>query len=175
MKPMEKNEQKRIGEEAAGKRSTGIVAALFDEVEQAEAALGELESNGFDKGQVGMTYPQDARAPADSAQAGPDKRGIFVGAPTAGFPGWTMGMAPWSFAGVGPMVVIGSISLARRKDGPDDLRGFIMSLGLHEDVYDRLQAGFERGAAMLTVQAAGKEAIASNILERNGGHSLPRN
>lgn len=156
----------------------GIAAALFEEMDQAEAALGELEQAGFDHESVGMAFPKERRQPDDSPppdKDAPEKRAVIMaGAPTAGFPGWTMGMAPWVFAGVGPMVVMGSLSLGRREDGPDDLRGLIMSLGLHEDVYGKLEHGFRRGGILVTVKAPGKEAIAASILDRNGGHSLRR-
>jgi hypothetical protein len=159
-------------------RPKGTVAALFDSMQQAEEALLELEQNGFDRETMGMAFPEGSHSPPSSPSTGREETGtraaVFAGAPTAGFPGWTMGMAPWAFAGVGPVVVLGSLSLGRRADGPDDLRGLIMSLGLHEDVFGGLEGGFRRGQILVTVAAPDKEAIASTILDRNGGHSLRR-
>jgi|GEM_PF-5420108 len=171
--------EERHPEKNQNAKNTGgkMVAVMFDDIEAAEAASSDLEANGFDRKKIGVAYPKDRQqhtSPPPDKDA-PEKRGVlFAGAPTAGFPGWTMGMAPWTFAGVGPMVVIGSLSLARQDDGPDDLRGLIMSLGLHEDVYGELEQGFQRGRILMTVDPEGRDAIASSILARNGGHSLHR-
>ncbi len=147
-------------------------AAVFDDLDSAGIALAELRQSGFPPDQIGMAYPENTTGHSPAAA---EKRGAAVaGIPTAGYPGWTMGLAPFAFASVGPMVVLGSLSLARRPDGPDDLRGLISSLGLHDDVSATLQTRLGRGGVLVAVTATGKEAIARNILERNGGHSLQR-
>lgn len=153
-----------------------LVAALFDARDQAEIALSELERSGVPVNKIGVAFPANGgerNAPPTGAKAG-KKEVVVPGLPSSGFPGWTMGMAPWVITGLGPMVVQGSLSLAHRKDRPDDLHSLISALGLREEAETRVQAAFERKAVLVTVEDPEKETISTHILERNGGHTLPR-
>lgn len=153
------------------------VAALFDTQADADAAVAELEREHFPRERIGLAIPSDSRPEAAKGRESADpgtRTAVLTGTPGAGYPGWTMGMAPWAFPGVGPVVVFGSIARAKKPDGPDDLRTFIMSLGLHEDIYGHLESRFKGGSILVGVEAHGNEAIAKNILERNGGHALRR-
>lgn len=158
-------------------QAPGRIAAVFDDMASADAAVGELEQEHFPREKIAMAFPESAGPPVSRKPDRPDpgpRAVATVGAPGAGHPGWTMGMAPWAFPGVGPVVVLSSMSRARRPDGPDDHRGFLMSLGLHEDVFGELETAFQRGSILVSVETSGKDPIAKNILERNGGHSLDR-
>jgi hypothetical protein len=150
------------------------VAALFDDLEQAELALSELEKSGFSPDSIGMAHPRQGRTSEAGSSGLESKAAILAGAPTSGYPGWTMGMTPWSFGGAGHVVVLGSLALRKRDDGPDDLRGFLRNIGLHEDDHGPVEQRFQRGGVLVTVDPGDKAAIASNILDRNGGHSLRR-
>ena len=147
-------------------------AAVFDDIDSAGTAIAELRQNGFDPHKIGMAFPDDSGSRFGRSNPA-EKRGAFIaGFPTAALPGWTMGMAPLVFDGVGPTVVLGSLALAQGPGGPDDLRGFAKRLGLGDDAYGMLQARLSRGGILVAIDAEGKVAIARNILERNGGHSL---
>lgn len=154
----------------AGRHS--IVAAVFDERNEAEVALSELERGGIPPDKIGLAYPAGDRKLA--AGGGRGNRNIIPAPPTTGFPGWTMAMAPWVLSGVAPLVVQGSLSLAGRKNRPDDLRALASSLGLREEATEQLRLAFEHRGILVTVEADDKEIIATHILERNGGHPLPR-
>lgn len=154
-----------------------VIAAVFDERDQAEMALGDLERNGFPSSKISLAFPANGnRKPARRGAARKKQRAVLVpAAPTTGFPGWTMAMAPWVMTGVAPLVVQGSLSLAGRKDRPGDLDALTNALNLREEATEQLRAAFKRKSVLVTVEADDeKEVIATHILERNGGHALPR-
>lgn len=153
-----------------------VIAAVFDERDQAEMALSDLERNGFPSSKIGLAFPTNGnRKPARRGAARTKERAVLVpAAPTTGFPGWTMAMAPWVMTGVAPLVVQGSLSLAGRKDRPGDLHALTNALNLRDEATEKLRAAFKRKSVLVTVEAPEKEVIATHILERNGGHPLPR-
>lgn len=149
-------------------------AAVFDELDQVGNAVAELQQRGFESQSIGIAYPKDSSASRRSSLkttgASPDV--LLAEVATAGFPRGTMGMAPWVFGGIGPMVVLGSLLEGRQQEVPDDLRSLILSLGLDEQVCPDLENRFGRGGILVTIHGEGRDPIANNILERNGGHSL---
>lgn len=152
-----------------------VIAALFDQREQAEIALSDLERSGFPSNKIGLAFPANGKRTPRRPAARKKERAVLVpAAPTTGFPGWTMAMAPWVMTGVAPLVVQGSLSLAGRKDRPADLHALASSLGLREEATEQLRAAFKRKSVLVTVEAKEQEVIATHILERNGGHPLPR-
>lgn len=151
--------------------SPRAVAAVFDERLQAEVALSDLERGGVPPIAIGLAFPPDER---DNEAATGKKDRLVPALPTTGFPGWTMGMAPWTITGVGPLVVQGTLSLSHPKERPADLHHLAAALGLREEAAEKIEAAFQRRGVLVTVEAPEKEPIATHILERNGGHILPR-
>lgn len=169
-------ETQHASDPPAGSAPHRVIAAVFDERDQAELALSDLERNGFPSSKIGLAFPTNGnRKPARRSAAPKKKRAVLVpAAPTTGFPGWTMAMAPWVITGVAPLVVQGSLSLAGRNERPADLGALTRALNLREEATEQLRAAFKRKSVLVTVEAAEKEVIATHILERNGGHALPR-
>lgn len=175
--PGDENEQGQPREGGPEQGATQpIVAAVFDQRDQAEIALSDLERNGFSSNRIGVAFPTNGKRKSSRRSAAKSKKRAVVApaGPTTGFPGWTMAMAPWVISGVAPLMVQGSLSMAGRKDRPPNLPALIETLGLREEAAETLESAFKRKSVLVTVEAADKAVIATHILERNGGHSLPR-
>lgn len=151
------------------------MTASFSERESAEVALNDLEQYGVPRTRTGMIIPRGSRH--KTGPPTPEKQGsgdqASPGSMGSIFPGWTTGMAPWVVSGSAPLTALGSLSLTRSRERPRDLKELAALLGLNEEGIEPLRSALHRNDIFVTVDAPEKEAIITNILERNGGRMLP--
>ena len=72
------------------------------------------------------------------------------------------------------MVAQGALSMRRRDSRPGDLKELASALGLAEEAVPQMESAFRRGAVLVVVDQSEKATVATHILERNGGHVLPK-
>jgi hypothetical protein len=147
----------------------GTVIGVFPTRERAEAAISELERNGFK--QVGMVHRDsngkvhtDGRAVAE---------GAAVGAGVGALGGALVGLGVW--AGVipiiGPVFAVGALGtvLLNAAGGAalTGLAGALIGWGVEETDARYYESEVKAGRVLVTVHAEGQESAAWDILARH--------
>lgn len=154
-----------------------VVIGLFAHVDNAAAAVRELQSVGFSQEQIGFASPKrEDIAPADPDNVGgdPAEQGALAGAVTgAGVAGL---LALGAIAGVipvlGPIFVGGLFTsvLAGAATGgvTGGLVGALIGLGISQDDAQDYESHVRQGCTIVTVTCPGRSREVSEILLRHG-------
>ncbi len=158
-------------------RST--VVGVFEHRDQAEAAISELHSAGFDDSQIGIatrggTGTGDAATgETGGATAEGAGHGLVTGALTGGIVG---ALASLLIPGVGPVLAGGILAAtlggAALGAATGTLLGALVKLGVPEEDAQYYEGEFQSGRTIVTVRANGKQAEAENILRRYGAYDV---
>ena len=178
------------GAGAAGHAATSnaprTVSALFDSHAEAQSAIAELRSIGFDDNALSV-ITQDGRTTTTSSVDGEvvDEhhgsllRGILGG----GALGAGLGVAALAIPGVGPLVAAGAIAAgavpgamavgAAIGAAAGSLNEALKGHGIDDDDINYYNERLGSGGVLVTVDArqAGDASAAQSILSRHGGHS----
>jgi hypothetical protein len=173
--------------------SERIASAVFDSREEAERALSELRSAGFDEssisviGRHGEQSDSSSVSDEDTDGDGMNESGAAKGAIGGAVAGGLLGIAALAIPGVGPLAAAGAIAssaipgAAAIGAGAGAVAGGLTGLLTNHGVSDEDARYYEdrihQGGIFLSVESDDSGAsveTAREILYRNGGHSASR-
>jgi len=153
-----------------------IVAGLFNLRTQADAALRDLQANGFTEDQLGIIAPDpEGRGGGESIASDPALKPNTVteGAVTGGILGGALGAflaatGALVIPGIGPFIA-GGILVTLIGGGAGWLIGGLSGLGVSEEDARYFQEQVESGRSLVTVKTTDRVEDAVRILLRHGG------
>ncbi|QNM83588.1 low temperature-induced protein [Sphingomonas sabuli] len=167
--------------------SDRTVSAVFDSSDEAQAAVSELRSAGFDEQSISIIGQHGEQVDADSDGDGLDEGGAVKGAIGGAVGGTLLGIAALAIPGVGPFVAAGAIASAAIPGaaaigaGAGAITGGLVGLLSDHGVEDDDAAYYEErindGGIFVSVDSEkgnGSPDEAREILFRNGGHNATR-
>jgi len=157
-------------------RPTGITA--FEDRDEAQVAVDELEQAGFPSDQIGFAIRgTDAVAGGmiTDAEGTHDAEGAAKGAAAGAVIGGVLGALGYAaIPGIGPVlaggVLAGLAGGAAAGAATGGIYGAMSGLGASEEEAVFYQREFESGKAIVTVCAGSRRAEAEDILHRHGGY-----
>jgi hypothetical protein len=174
-----------------------IIAALFENLEQAEHAIGELRGAGMPESAISVvTMHRDEDRKPDGAghvsslaqESDSHTSGAVKGAATGGAVGIVAGLAALAIPGVGPFVAAGAIGQAFGPIGSallmsgavgataGGLAAGLVNYGIDEKDAEEMERRIREGAVLVTVEAdSGRECAATRaVLRAAGGETAAR-
>jgi len=146
------------------------VIGLFRDLNEARAALHDLESDGFPREQINLVAYDGSGAADDVSELGSN---TTKGAAAGGIAGLLLGLAAVALPGIGPIVAAGPIAAALAGAGvgaaTGGMFGALADMGVpgHEAKY--YEEAIRRGGTMLIVSAEGEMVDkARSLLDRHG-------
>ncbi len=162
-----------------------VVVGVFENRVDAERAVDDLRSLGFDDEQLGFAVrdlgdssePQQPTHPESSGDRAEEERETAGGVVAGGVVGGVLGaIATGLIPGVGPVLaagllagIVGGAAVGAAAGG---LIGSLVSLGIPEEEARYYQQAFESGRAVLTVKAGPRADKATEVLRRYGAHDV---
>jgi hypothetical protein len=166
-----------------------IASAVFDSREEAERALSELRSAGFDNDSVsiiGKSERGDGSGVSDDDD-GANASGAVKGAIGGAIGGTLLGVAALAIPGVGPLAAAGAIAAGAVPEAAGigaaigatagGISGLLSKEGVDEDDAKYYESNINNGGYFVGVHADKSNVpleTAREILYRNGGHSASR-
>lgn len=154
-----------------------IAVGVFETREKAEAAIAELENEGFPNSDIGVAARDERgewsefRTPEENTSA---EKGAVAGAATgAGVGGlWALGIAAGMLPAIGPVIAGGLMAsiLASAATGAaaGGLVGSLVGLGFSKEDAELYGTEFANGRVIVTVRARDRYVQASRILLSHG-------
>jgi hypothetical protein len=157
-----------------------VLVGVFNDRYQAELAVDELHQSGFPREEIGFALrgsDVDQGGTLTDAVGAHDAQGAVSGAVTGGVVGGLLGAAAaLILPGVGPVIAYGVLATALGYAGAGAAVGGILGAmagaGLTEEEAEFYQQQFDAGRAIVTVHAADREALASQIIHHHGGFDM---
>ncbi len=157
-----------------------LLVSVFDNRNEAEKAVDELEHSGFSSDDVGFALRGkdiNAGGTVTDAVGTKDGSGAAVGAVTGGVVGTLLGAAAaLLIPGVGPVLAGGilatSLGYAAAGVAVGGLLGAMTGAGLTEEEAKYYEKEFNSGRAIVTVRAGVNDAGAVMILRKHGGYDM---
>ena len=154
-------------------RSTAV--GVFDDQQQAERAVDQLRSAGFDANNIGYAGHGEGGPCEDKAEnvAG----GTAAGAVTGGVAGGVLGaVAAGLIPGVGPILGAGILTAtvvgAGAGAATGGLLGGLTGLGVPEDEAKSYENEFKSGRTLVAVRAEGRYDEAASLLRQAGARDI---
>ena len=165
-----------------------LISAVFDSRSEAEAAIGQLRSEGIDNSKLSLigrdegdrTVTTDGSGEASEEAAGDTVKGALGGAGI----GAILGVAALAIPGVGPLVAAGAIASTAIPGAAaigagagavaGGLTGMLKDHGVSHDDATYYEGRINDGGTFVSVDTSDSDATAETvreILSRNGGHS----
>jgi len=178
--------------------SDRIVSAVFDSTQDAERALSELRSAGFNEDRISIVgRSEGGSGEASGSIRGDDidndadddakKSGVVKGAVGGAVVGTLLGVAALAIPGVGPLAAAGAIASSAIPGAAaigagaglaaGSIAGLLANAGVDEDDARYYEDRLNDGGTVIAVHAGDSGASleeAREILFRNGGHSASR-
>ena len=168
--------------------SERIASAVFDSSEEAERALSELRSAGFDEDSISIIGQHGEQSGTnDDGDAGDKAADAGKGAIGGAIVGGLLGVAALAIPGVGPLVAAGGIASTAIPGAAaigagagavaGGLTGLLTNHGVSDDDARYYEDRINQGGIFLSVDiddAGGSMEEAREILFRNGGHNASR-
>jgi uncharacterized membrane protein len=160
------------------------VVGVFDEPEQAQTALEQLQAEGLGPDEVSIMM-RDTNAEREEAEenryspvAGSAATGAALGGLLGGLAGWALAIGAVGIPGVG--LVIGAGALATTIAGialgaaAGGLAGALLGLGVPEEDARQYEGHLRAGRVLLTLHPAADFPIerATGIMDANGGYDV---
>ncbi len=169
-----------------------MVFGVFNDRSNAEAAIGELETEGFNPKDVSIVVQstQDAEAIANNTGAtvaGGTVSGATTGAVVGGLAGLLIGIGAIAVPGLGALLIGGPLAVALGLSGTaaatvtgaatgalaGGLIGALVGIGVPEEDARIYEDNIKRGAILVAVPAmAGEHREASAVLRDNGAEQV---
>jgi hypothetical protein len=173
-------------DEATRNRGQRIVVALFRDREDATSAIRELHGSGFSREQIGVAMrdrsaegrlvEETGTSAVQGAAAGAVGGGVL-----GGLVGLLVGIGAIAIPGIGPVVAGGALASALGVAGgtaaagagigaaTGGILGALVGLGVPHDEAQYFERGFREGGIIVSVDPAGREADARDILQAHDG------
>jgi uncharacterized membrane protein len=159
-----------------------IVLAVFEETDEAIAALNGLRDDGFTADQVSVVARDEVttREMADNSELISEEagKGAIVGTLLGGLAGWLIGLSSLAIPGIGPVIGAGIIGTALAGAGigaaAGGLIGALGAYGIPEEDARGYEEDVRQGRVLLTVHAAddAQTQRANTILAETGGQRV---
>jgi len=154
------------------------IIKAFEDRDEAQVAVDELEQAGFKHNQIGFAIRGDDAVEGGTitdAEGTRDGEGAVKGAAAGAAIGGILGaLAFAAIPGVGPILAGGMLAGlaggAAAGAATGGIYGAMSGLGASEEEAVFYQREFESGKAIVTVCAGDRRAEAENILHRHGGY-----
>jgi hypothetical protein len=158
--------------------NSGTVVAVFEDRQQTDAAIQELEQTGFREDQIGFVVKHpgeeenEISGQSGKMMTGPDAaKGAVSGGVIGGIAG---AVAALLIPGIGPIIAGGIVIAALVGIGVGSavggLAGIVMGLGVPEEQAKYYESEFQRGRAIIIVKAGDRAQEARAILHQHGGY-----
>ena len=170
--------------------SDRIASAVFDSREEAERALSELRSAGFDESSISVIGRQGEQSDSgriEDHDGDGDGDGAVKGALGGAVGGALLGIAALAIPGVGPLAAAGAIASSAIPGAAaigagvgavaGGLTGLLTDHGVSDEDASYYEGRINDGGIFLSVdgdKASGSVETAREILYRNGGHNASR-
>lgn len=158
-----------------------VIVGVFEDRPQAEKAVNDLESAGFNENQIGFAVrrPGEQGEPkfniGESQGASPLGKGSLTGAATGGVVGGIAGaLTALLIPGIGPVlaggILAGIFGGALLGAGAGDMIGTLVDMGIAENQAKYYEQEFKEGRALVMVNTTDPQlqAKAEEIMERDG-------
>jgi len=152
-----------------------VIVGVFPNSGVAEQAVVELKGAGFDPQRIGflMRTTDEARQAANAVSGDAVGADVSTGAVTGGILGGALGAilaATGTFVipGIGPFVSAGILATAFAGGAAGAIVGGLVGLGIPHEEAEYYHQRVQEGAVLVTVDAAGRESEARQILLRHG-------
>src|ERR1700730_15965399 len=150
------------------------VVAVFDNMDDAQNVVRELENESFSRDDISVVARKDAGAtatPTDQTAHVASDAGI--GAALGGIGGLLLSFAGLAVPGVGPVLAVGPIVAALSGAGIGALAGGIIGAlteaGVPEEEAHRYAEGLRRGHVLVTIHTDADRALeARDIMDSHG-------
>ncbi len=157
-----------------------LIVGVFDDRNEAEMAVDELEHSGFTKDDVGFALRGNdvvRGGMVTDAIGTKDDTGAATGAVTGGVVGGLLGAAAaLLIPGVGPVLAGGilatSLGYAAAGVAVGGILGAMTGAGLTEEEAQYYEKAFNEGRALVTVRAGVRDADAIRILRKHGAYDM---
>ena len=150
------------------------VVGMFEHALEAEDAIGELQSAGFERDHISIVA-QDASAntPAASGSMNVATAGAEAGAIIGGIAGLVVGLGAMAIPGIGPLIAAGPLAAALASAGVGavggGLIGALAGMNIPESDANYYAEGIRAGRALVVVRTDDAHAEqAREILDRQG-------
>ena len=168
--------------------SERIASAVFDSREEAERAMTELRSAGFDQDSISIVGRDGEQSSMDDDGDAGDKAGDAAkGALGGAVAGGLLGIVALAIPGVGPLAAAGAIASSAIPGAAaigagagavaGGLTGLLTSHGVSDEDASYYEDRIKQGGIFLSVEGdeSGRSLEeAREILYRNGGHNAGR-
>lgn len=152
--------------------TTITVIGLFRDHTEAQAAIHDLENEGFQRSDISLLARGAASGNVD-ADTEPDGSGTMKGAAIGGFAGAALGLAALAIPGIGPVLALGPLAAALTGAGvgaaAGGMLGALSDMGVpeHESAY--YEDAIRKGGSLIAVHAGEDTAEkAQSVLDRHG-------
>jgi hypothetical protein len=157
-----------------------ILFGVFEDREEAQRALEELEQAGFTKNDVGFVLRGSDVVSGDTVSDATETKDVhraMAGAMTGGIAGGLLGAAmAIVIPGVGPVLAVGILASAIGFGGAGVAIGGILGAMAGDELSDEEAKFYEKhfndGRALVIVRAPAREAQAAAIIHRHGGYDM---
>lgn len=157
----------------------GTVIGVFDSHAHAQAAVNELRSLGFTESQIGVA--SKAGDVAGATDTGDTEENAASGAATGAAMGlgagalWGLGIIAGVLPAIGPVIAGGTLAAiaasAATGAAAGGLAGALVGMGMSEEDVAYYDAEFNRGRAVVTVDAGVRAAEAERVIAQHGGYN----
>lgn len=163
-----------------------VVVALFRDRVAAENAIRALQDAGFPRDAIGVamrdrTAQGRLAAETDSKAAEGAATGALSGGALGGLVGLLVGIGALAIPGLGPVIAGGALASALGVAGgtavagagigaaTGGILGALVGMGIPDEEARHFDRGFREGGTLVTLEAAGRETEARDVLRRFGG------
>ncbi|MCK6628794.1 MAG: hypothetical protein L6R45_26905 [Anaerolineae bacterium] len=156
------------------------IVGLFENEQNADAAIRELQRDGFDRNRFGVITQNRVMQKVnreEEIQEGPiqaeSKLGPAGGATVGGLTGLLFGLGALLIPGIGPVVATGAIAAAVGGAGigaaAGGLLGALTSQGITEEGADFYAEGIKRGGVLVIVEAEESHVpLVKEVMQKHG-------
>jgi hypothetical protein len=158
-----------------------VVVGVFDDREDARAAIEALKDSGFRGDAISILSP-DRRATEDMAEetgtnAGSGATtGAVAGGLLGGLGGWLVGIGALAIPGIGPFIAAGAFATALGGAaigaGLGAIAGALVGMGVPEEHAKYYEGEAKAGKTLVTVRANGRYEDAQRILRDHGAYDV---
>lgn len=154
--------------------TVSTVVGVFADSTSAQAAVNDLQDRGFRSDQIGVAGRDWRDDDSNESFAGEGAAtGLVAGASVGAL--WGLGVIAGMMPVLGPAIAGGTLaailSSAAAGAAAAGLTGALIGMGIPKDEAAYYESEFHAGRIIVTVNAPGREAEASQILLQHGGHN----
>jgi uncharacterized protein (TIGR02271 family) len=150
------------------------IAGLFEDRTQAEQAVEDLKAAGFSQDRIGIVMQDKQQTRAVNEAHGTHSTESAIGGSLIGGTAGALLAATGALVipGIGPFISGGILATSLVGGAAGWLVGGLTGLGIPKEEAEYYEGRVQQGAALVTVDAAGRDAEARQILLRDGAEDL---